>query len=94
MDLLQFLLSFLFGDKNSPDSAQKDEGGEFNFGEILKSFDLEKIFPFLGDLFSPKKETRPTESAKRAHGLEPICLIANKDIIYSLNLYFSKHFLT
>ena len=90
MDLLQILLSFFGADDNSSINQEKTKDSPFDFTNFLKDFNLDGIFSFIEDFLGFKNNTCSANSAEQARGLEPISLIANEDIIYTLNLYFSK----
>lgn len=74
MDLLQILSQLLKTDK---------------IGELLgKNFDISTIINLMQNIFN-KKES-PTEQVGQSYYLSPISNIADKDIIFALNKYFSN----
>lgn len=76
MDLLQILFQLLKTDK---------------LGDLLtlfgKNFDLSALSNILQNLFN--KNQSPTEEVGQSYYLSPISNIADKDIIFALNKYFS-----
>lgn len=94
MEILQFVLSLL----NNKDSLEALKpilslfnGNSFDLKNILSNLSIEKIAPIIS-LFMENfnKSKSPTESVGQGVGLKPICSIADKDIIESLNSHFSN----
>jgi hypothetical protein len=94
MEILRFLLSFLLkevgGDKLTP-ILETFKNNDFDLKKTLSNLNLEKIAPIISAFFQMNaQKNRPTESAERNFYLSPIAGIADKDIIYTLNKYFSR----
>ena len=93
MEILRFLLSFFGGDDNKNlslnkiiESLTKDSNGL----DFIKNLNLDSIKPILESFLSFTKNERPPQADRRFYGLEPVSLVADKDIIYALNLYFGN----
>ncbi|MBE7062069.1 MAG: hypothetical protein E7382_05985 [Clostridiales bacterium] len=80
MEILQTLISLLSnginGNANSPVT------------DFLKNVDLSQLAPLINGLFS-RQEKSPTDSVGHGEHLNPIANIADKDIVYTLNKYYS-----
>lgn len=94
MEILQFLLSFLLGEQGKQKlepifNLFKEKS--FDLNKILHNLNPEVIAPLLKDLFSAfENKTPPTDFSVRGdYKLEPIARIADKDTVYTLNLYFT-----
>lgn len=87
MEILQFLLSFLLKDFNnlSPILSHLSENG-FDLKSAISNLSLDKLAPILSSFFSQKES--PTNN--NFVGLNPIANIADKEIVYTLNKYFSR----
>ncbi len=96
MEILRFLLSF-FGDQNnqnlSPNDILEAISKQYPSLSFLKNLNLESILPLLEKFLSFNKNERPPQTDRRFYGLEPISSIADKNVIYVLNCYFSNEFL-
>lgn len=90
MELLQFLLSFLLGDggkKFSPLLERFMKNG-FNIKDLLSSLSLDTLAPII-QAFMGMQNKSPTQNVGQYFGLNPIANIADKEIVYTLNKYFS-----
>jgi len=96
MEILRFLLSF-FGGENNKDLSLNEIlefiTNQYPSLSFLKNIDLESIAPLLEKFLSFNKNERPPQTDRRLYGLEPISSIADKDVIYALNCYFTNAFL-
>ncbi len=91
MELLQFLLSFFaseYGDKLKPVLTLLEKNN-FDIRKTLGSIDLETIAPIIKDFMEKGMKNRPESSERNIVGISPIANIADKDIVYTLNKYFS-----
>ena len=93
MEILRFLLSFFLNEKDNDLSLNKiieSLSQNSNWLDIIKNLNLESLKPILENFLSFNKNERPPQWDRRSYGLEPVSLIADKDIIYALNLYFGN----
>lgn len=92
MEILQFLLSFLFKDASTPlkDVLTKLKDNNFDIIKTLQNIDLSAILPLIEKFmqFSENKNRSENFQERNIVGLNPIAQIADKDIVYSLNKYF------
>lgn len=92
MELLQFLVSFLLkefgGEKLEPVfNALKDNS--FDLSKLLTPQTISALMPLIMDFINKQNKT-PTEfSVGEDYKISPIAKIADKDIVYTLNKYFS-----
>ena len=86
MNLLQLLTSIL---KDLPFDLtwvlNLLKENNFNLKSILNNLDLEKVLPIIMDFVNKKDFVKPKSSY-----LSPISSVADKEIIYTLNKYFSS----
>ena len=92
MELLQFLLSFFLSQYGGKDfepiiAALKD--GSFDLSKALSSVTPQMIMPLIQSFLSKNKQPQPTDCGEGCN-LKPIADIADREIIYSLNRYFSS----
>ncbi len=79
MEILQTLINLLSNGLNSNSPL----------AELVKNLDLSGLTKILGNLFTNEQQKSPTESVGQGYSLNPIINIADKDIIYTLNKYYS-----
>ncbi|MBQ3116052.1 MAG: hypothetical protein IJC07_03380 [Clostridia bacterium] len=80
MEILQALIKLLGNGMNADGSKP--------ITDFLKNVDLTTLAPLINGLFS-QKEKCPTESVGQNEHLNPIASIADKEIIYALNKFYS-----
>jgi len=90
MEILQNLLSLL---TNGNASALKPiiellAKNSFDIKKVLSSLDLNSIMPIVKEFLASTNKKSPTTEYSSAVGLDPIALIADKEIVYTLNKYF------
>lgn len=93
MEILRFLLSFFLKNQNGDlkiDELLQSFSNGANPMELLKNLNLDSIMPILESFLSFNNKERPPQTDRRSYGLEPVSLIADKDIVYALNLYFGN----
>lgn len=93
MEILRFLLSFFLNEDNKDFSLEKiieSITGGSNGLDFIKNLNFDAIKPILESFLSFKNQERPPQTDRRFYGLEPVSLIADKDIVYALNLYFGN----
>lgn len=93
MEILRFLLSFFLGEQKNGlkiDEILNSFSNGSNPLDLLKNLNLDALKPILESFLSFNNKERPPQTDRRSYGLEPISLIADKDIIYALNLYFGS----
>ena len=79
MEILQSLINLLSNGLN----------GNSPLAELLKNIDISGLTKILGTVFNNEQQKSPTESVGQDCHLNPIANIADKDIIYTLNKYYS-----
>lgn len=91
MELVQFLINQFFGD-NPPPIVNAIlnflRSSNFDVEGFLKNFKFEKIYQVL-NAFSSQNKSR-TNNVRQNFGISPISNLASKEIVCSLNKYFSK----
>ena len=91
MELLQFLLSFLFKDDTLKSLAPILEhlaNNSFDLKKALSNLSPQALAPVIESLSYLFKNQNPTSYNFSEVGLKPITAIADKDISYCLNRYF------
>ncbi len=96
MEILQFLLNnFLSGKDKTGLSALKPiiellQKHNFNLSKILSELNPEMLAPIVSAFTSAMENTKsPPQSGGQSHGVSPIAKLADKEIVYTLNKYFS-----
>jgi hypothetical protein len=92
MDLLQFLISFFtkeLGEEKIAPILNVFKDNSFNFSKLLSPEFIGAIMPLINELFKGQNKTPTDFSVGEEYKLAPIAKIADKDIIYQLNRYFS-----
>lgn len=92
MELLQFLISFLFGEKGEhiiKPILNALSSNSFDLSKILNGETLSTLMPLIKELFSAQNKTPTGFSVGEEFKLSPIANIADKDIVYTLNRYFA-----
>ena len=95
MEILQNLLSLL--SKNQNLGALKPiidllSKNSFDLKKTLSTLDLSSLMPIVSQFASAFNNKNPTTEYSSAVGLKPIALIADKEIVYTLNKYFHDDF--
>jgi hypothetical protein len=92
MEILQNLLSLLStnsnlgGFKPIVDLLEKNS---FDLKKTLSSLDLSAVMPIITSFLSSINDKKSPTTASTAVGLDPIAFIADKEIVFTLNKYFS-----
>lgn len=92
MEILQSLLSFLlneYGDGNFKPIFNLLKENSFDITKVLKNLKPETITPIIKEFLS-KNNKSPTQTVGQGFGLNPIAKIADKEIVYTLNKFFSE----
>lgn len=92
MDLLQFLISFFtkeFGEEKLAPILNAIKDNSFNLSALLNPEFLSIIMPLLSEFFIKQNNTPTAFSVGDEYRLSPISRIADENIIYQLNRYFS-----
>ncbi len=92
MEILQFLLSFLFkqlenGKLESIFNLFKNNS--FDLKQVMSNLDLNTLEPIMKDL-TKNKSTSPPCVSREVHKLGPIQSFADAKIISALNCYFEN----
>ena len=91
MEILQFILNFLANNLgNGQLSCIFDllKQNDFDISKTIKNFNPDSLAPILNSFMNMQKNSHKEESYSPC-GLNPIAKIADKDIVYTLNKYFS-----
>ena len=93
MDLLQFLLSLLFNGKNGGAFMPVIKllaDNSFDIKKTLSCLTPDQIEPIVKEFMRYENKKNPTDGCSPSVGLTPIALIADKEIVYTLNRYFHE----
>ncbi len=92
MGILQFLLSFFleeYGGKEFEPILNELKANHFDLARTLKHLNPQTIIPIIRTFMEKRQKNCPTDSAEQFYGVTPINNIADKDILATLNGYFS-----
>ena len=93
MEILQVLLSlFLNGEKGGAFAPviKTIANNSFDLKKTLLSLTPEEIEPIINEFVKFSNKKSPTSGYSPSVGLDPIALIADKEIVYTLNKYFHE----
>ena len=94
MEILQTLLSYLLKNPNLQNFSPIIESlkqNNFDFKKVLSNLNLENIMPMFNSIMQTFGQNKnPSPSFYEEEGLNPINDFADKQIIDSLNCYFSR----
>ncbi len=93
MDLLQILTNLLNGNNISP--AFKEvfsllQQNSFDIKRTISSLTPKSLIAIFGELMKNAQKNPPNQPVGGNYGLSPIAEIADKDVVYTLNKYFSS----
>lgn len=93
MEILQFLLSLL----SNGDNAQKlspilnlFNGGNLDLKSMLSNLNFESVIPIIQAFFGWQNKSPTENTVGQQVGLSAVTDIADKEIICTLNKYFSR----
>ena len=93
MEILQVLLSlFLNGEKGGAFAPviKTLANNSFDLKKTLIILTPEEIEPIINEFVKFSNKKSPTSGYSPSVGLDPIALIADKEIVYTLNKYFHE----
>ena len=92
MEILQFILNFLtsnLGNSKVSEIFNVLKQNDFDLAKTLKNVNMETLAPIINSFMNTENNKSHKESFISPCGLNPIAKIADKDIVYTLNRYFS-----
>jgi hypothetical protein len=92
MEILQFLIDFFIkelGEEKLAPVFNALKNNSFDLKSLLNPQMLATIMPIIQEFFQSQNKTPTDFSVGEEFKLSPIALIADKDIVYTLNKYFT-----
>ncbi|MBE5749513.1 MAG: hypothetical protein E7346_01420 [Clostridiales bacterium] len=93
MEILQVLLSLFLNGENGGAFApviKRLANNSFDLKKTLLSLTPEEVEPIIKEFMKFSDKKSPTNGYSPSVGLDPIAMIADKEIVYTLNKYFHE----